>query len=183
MKGISETIIQRLASTTSVPQIAQVVANVEHFQIASQELERALTSLRHGTSTLVSHHLIFFCRSTQRGGLVRLSASKSLGSTLSRCIKRLTGLINSKLDQSFEFSLYNWTPQARENAPNMQLDELIGWLTTVVDSLAIQEQYKDEAYKAAFEYIADTLIVSNSLTKETFPHSCRIPGMSDRTGY
>lgn len=42
----------------------------------------------------------------------------------------------------------------------MQLDELINWLTTVVDSLAIQEQYKDEVYKAAFEHIADTLIVS-----------------------
>jgi len=42
----------------------------------------------------------------------------------------------------------------------MQLDELIGWLTTVVDSLSIKEQYKDEAYKGAFEYIADTLMVS-----------------------
>ncbi|XP_006460327.1 hypothetical protein AGABI2DRAFT_184813 [Agaricus bisporus var. bisporus H97] len=142
IKGIGETIVQQLATTTTVPQIAQIVTNVEHFQIASQELERALTSLR----------------STQRGGLVHLSASKSFESTLFHSIKRLTGLINSKLDQSFEFSLYNWTPQRRESAPNMQLDELINWLTTVVDSLAIQEQYKDEVYKAAFEHIADTLI-------------------------
>jgi hypothetical protein len=50
----------------------------------------------------------------------------------------------------------------------MQLDELINWLTTVVDSLAIQEQYKDEAYKAAFEHIADTLIVGSPLTKKQF---------------
>ncbi len=57
--------------------------------------------------------------------------------------------------------MYNWTPQTRENAPSMQLDELIGWLTTVVDSLSIKEQYKDEAYKGAFEYIADTLMVSH----------------------
>lgn len=101
-------------------------------------------------------------RSTQRGGLIRLSASKSLESTLSRSLKRLTGLINSKLDQSFEFSMYNWTPQNRESAPNMQLDELIGWLTTVVDSLAIKEQYKDEAYKCAFEHIAETFMVGPS---------------------
>jgi len=40
----------------------------------------------------------------------------------------------------------------------MQLDELIGWLTTVVDSLSIKEQYKDEAYKGAFEHIAETLM-------------------------
>lgn len=56
--------------------------------------------------------------------------------------------------------MYNWTPQKRESAPNMQLDELINWLTTVVDSLAIKEQHKDEAYKGAFEYIADTLMVN-----------------------
>ena len=99
-------------------------------------------------------------RSTQRGGLIHLSAQKSFESVLSKSIQRLTGLINSKLDQSFEFSMYNWTPQTRESAPSMQLDELIGWLTTVVDSLSIKEQYKDEAYKGAFEYIADTLMVS-----------------------
>ncbi|KAF9453043.1 exocyst complex component, sec15 subunit [Macrolepiota fuliginosa MF-IS2] len=146
IKSISDAILQRLATTTTVPQIAQLSTNIEHFQVACQELERALTSLR----------------STQRGGLIRLSASKSFGLTLSRSLKRLTGLINSKLDQSFEFSLYNWTPQKRESAPNMQLDELVNWLTTVVDSLAIKEQYKDEAYKGAFEYIAETLM--NCLT-------------------
>ncbi|KXN89604.1 Exocyst complex component 6 [Leucoagaricus sp. SymC.cos] len=144
IKSIGETIVQRLTTTTTVPQIAQLVTNVEHFQVACQELEHALTSLR----------------STQRGGVIRLSASVSFESTLSRSLKRLTGLINSKLDQSFEFSMYNWTPQKRESAPNMQLDELVNWLTTVVDSLAIKEQYKDEAYKGAFEYIADTLMAS-----------------------
>ncbi|KAF5363967.1 hypothetical protein D9756_000396 [Leucocoprinus leucothites] len=159
IKSICETIIQRLATTTTVPQIAQLVTNIEHFQVACQELERALTSLRYAFETLcLDENPMLRNRSTQRGGLIRLSASKSFESTLSRSIKRLTGLINSKLDQSFEFSMYNWTPQKRESAPNMQLDELIGWLTTVVDSLAIQEQYKDEAYKGAFEYIADTLM-------------------------
>lgn len=104
---------------------------------------------------------ILYDRSTQRGGLIHLSARKSFESILSHSIQHLTRLINSKLDQSFEFSMYNWTPQTRENAPSMQLDELIGWLTTVVDSLSIKEQYKDEAYKGAFEYIADTLMVSH----------------------
>lgn len=140
--SIGETIVQRLATITTVRQIAQSITNTEYFQAACQELELALTSLR----------------STQRGGLIHLSARKSFESILSHSIQHLTGLINSKLDQSFEFSMYNWTPQTRENAPSMQLDELIGWLTTVVDSLSIKEQYKDEAYKGAFEYIADTLM-------------------------
>lgn len=167
IRSIGETIVQRLANTTTVPQIAQLVTNVEHFQAACQELERTLTSLR-----FVSYQLCvpktrlepIHDRSTQRGGVIRLSASKSFESTLSRSLKRLTGLINSKLDQSFEFSMYNWTPQKRESVPNMQLDELINWLTTVVDSLAIKEQYKDEAYKGAFEYIAETLMVEYLVT-------------------
>jgi hypothetical protein len=44
--------------------------------------------------------------------------------------------------------------------PSMYLYELVNWLTTVVDSLAIQEAYKDEAYRGAVSYIAECLIVS-----------------------
>ena len=41
----------------------------------------------------------------------------------------------------------------------MYLYELVNWLTTVVDSLVIKENYKDEAYKGALEYIAECLMV------------------------
>lgn len=41
----------------------------------------------------------------------------------------------------------------------MYLYELVNWLTTVVDSLAIQEEYKDEAYRGAVAYIAECLMV------------------------
>jgi len=40
----------------------------------------------------------------------------------------------------------------------MYLYELVNWLTTVVDSLAILEEYKDEAYKGALGYISDCLL-------------------------
>ena len=42
----------------------------------------------------------------------------------------------------------------------MYLYELVNWLTTVVDSLQISEPYKDEAYRAATAFIAQSLMVS-----------------------
>jgi hypothetical protein len=86
-------------------------------------------------------------------------ATFSFEGTLSRSLKRITGLITSKLDQFFELSEYQWTPPNREDAPSMYLYELVNWLTTVVDSLVIKEAYKDEAYKGALEYIAECLMV------------------------
>ncbi|KAJ8093400.1 Rab GTPase-binding exocyst subunit S15 [Marasmius tenuissimus] len=64
----------------------------------------------------------------------------------------------SKLNDFFEPSEYDWTPSTRENAPGMYLIELVNWLTTVVDSLAIKDAYKDEVYKGAVSYIAECLM-------------------------
>ncbi|KAF8897720.1 exocyst complex component, sec15 subunit [Infundibulicybe gibba] len=139
IKHISETIGQRLAGTSTLSQIAQIVTNLEHFQVACLELGRSLTNLR----------------SAKRGGTIKLTASDSFQATLSRALTRITGLITSKLDQFFELSEYKWTPPTRENAPSMYLYELVNWLTTVVDSLVIKEAYKDEAYKGALAYIAE----------------------------
>ncbi|KAJ7178954.1 rsec15 [Mycena filopes] len=139
---ISQTIGKRLAGTSTLSQIAQIVTNLEHFQVACAELQRSLTNLR----------------SSQRGGSVTLTASVSFENTLSRALARITGLITSKLDDFFGLSEYDWTPQGREDAPSMYLYELVNWLTTVVDSLVIKESYKDEAYKGAVAYIAECLM-------------------------
>ncbi|KDR83938.1 hypothetical protein GALMADRAFT_236441 [Galerina marginata CBS 339.88] len=141
-KSISEAIGQRLAGTQNPTQIAQIITNLEHFQVACGELERSLTNLR----------------STQRGGIITLTASTAFEATISRSRARMSGLISSKLDQCFELSEYDWTPNARETSPSMYLYELVNWLTTVVDSLVIKETYKEEAYKGALGYITDCLM-------------------------
>lgn len=43
--------------------------------------------------------------------------------------------------------------------PSMYLYELVNWLTTVVDSLALMDAYKEEAYKGAIGYIAECFMV------------------------
>ncbi|KAG5651378.1 hypothetical protein H0H81_008877 [Sphagnurus paluster] len=142
MEHISDPIGKRLAGTSTLSQIAQIVTNLEYFQVACSELEGSIANLR----------------SAQRGGAIRLTARTSFETTLSRSLARITSLIASKLDQFFELSEYEWTPPSREDAPSMYLYELVNWLTTVVDSLVIKEAYKDEAYKGALEYIAGCLM-------------------------
>ncbi|KIJ70132.1 hypothetical protein HYDPIDRAFT_172026 [Hydnomerulius pinastri MD-312] len=138
---ISDSISKRLQSTSALSQIAQIVTNLEYFEIACTELGRSLTNLR----------------STQRGGTIRL-ASSPFSDPFQRSRKRITALITSKLDDFFDLSEYDWTPQGREETPSMYLYELVNWLTTVVDSLAIEDTYKDEAYKGAVGYIAECLM-------------------------
>lgn len=98
--------------------------------------------------------------STQRGGVIRLTAPDSFEGTITRSRARMSGLISSKLDQCFELSEYDWTPSTRETSPSTYLYELVNWLTTVVDSLVIKETYKEEAYKGALGYIVECLMVS-----------------------
>lgn len=101
-------------------------------------------------------------RSTQRGGTIRL-ASSPFSEPFQRSQRRITALITSKLDDFFDLSEYDWTPQGREEMPSMYLYELVNWLTTVVDSLALKDTYKEEAYKGAVGYIAESFMVHTLL--------------------
>lgn len=133
-----------MTDISTLSQLAQIVTNLEHFQLACGSLERSLTTLR----------------SSQRGGTIQLSSATAFGNTLNRALQRITAIITSKLDDFFGLSEYDWTPAQREDAPSMYLYELVNWLTTVVDGLVIKSAYKDEAYKGAVTYIAEGLMVS-----------------------
>ncbi|KIP10689.1 hypothetical protein PHLGIDRAFT_494456 [Phlebiopsis gigantea 11061_1 CR5-6] len=142
-KRILDNMARRAEATSNLSQIAQIVTNLEHFEVACSELERSLTNIS---------------RSSQRGGTIRVNASKAISSTLSRALARVNASITSKLDDFFGLSEYDWTPSTRETGPSMYLYELVNWLTTVVDTLVIQDAYKDDAYKSAVDYLADCLI-------------------------
>ena len=100
-------------------------------------------------------------RLNQNGGDVYVRAGTSFSSTLKHAIARITSLITSKLDD-FELAGYDPVPKQKAATASMYLYELVNWLTTVVDGLPIKDEYKDEAYKAAVQYIADILTVSGS---------------------
>ncbi|OCH92199.1 rsec15 [Obba rivulosa] len=139
---ISESIARRAQSTSNFSQITQIVTNLEHFEVACAELERSLTAIR----------------SSQRGGIIHITAAASFASSRSRVLQRVMASIQSKLDDFFGLAEYDWTPRTLEQSPSMYLYELANWLTTVVDSLVVKDEYKEEAYRSAVDYIADCFI-------------------------
>lgn len=99
-------------------------------------------------------------RASSRGTQIRLqSTDDDLNITLSKATDQLATLIKSKLDDFFELSEYDWTPPTAESSPNMYLYELVNWLMTIVDSLQLDGQYKDGAYKSALQHVATCLMV------------------------
>ncbi|KZS98038.1 exocyst complex component sec15 subunit [Sistotremastrum niveocremeum HHB9708] len=140
--SIVQNLVKRIDSTSSLSQIAMVATDLEYFQMACDELERTATSYR----------------TSQRQDAISLPrALEAIASAPSRATNRIEAVISSKLNDFLELSEYNFTPKNREDMPSMYLYEMVNWLTTVVDSLAIQERYKDEAYKSAIDYVAERL--------------------------
>ncbi|KAI0700779.1 rsec15 [Cytidiella melzeri] len=139
---ISESLARRAEATSNLSQIVQIVSNLEHFEVACTELERSLTNIR----------------SSQRGGAIRVNATRSFQTTLGRALAMVNKSINKKLEDFFGLSEYDWTPDTTEDGPSMYLYELVNWLTTVVDTLVIKEEYKEEAYRGAVKYLADCLM-------------------------
>ena len=114
-----------------------MITNLEHFESACPELERGLTALR----------------STQRGGKIRISSgAAAFADALAQARARVSAVITSKLDDFFGLSEYDWTPTMKNDMPSDYLTGLVAWLTTVVDSLVMREEDKQEAYRG-FDYL------------------------------
>jgi len=139
---ISNRIAERLPGISGLSQIAQVVSNLEYFEMVCVELGPKLTSIR----------------SSHRGGTLHLSSIASFSKTLLRAIHRINTIISSKLNDFFELAEYEWIPATREDTPSMYLYELVNWLTTIVDGLVVKYAYKDEAYNGAVSHVSECLM-------------------------
>ena len=81
------------------------------------------------------------------------SFTRTLGVTLDRIPKVISMKVNDLLSE------YEWTPQEPEGVPTPYLSTLFQWLTTVIDSLSLDQKYKDKAYEGATAYINDFYMV------------------------
>lgn len=98
-------------------------------------------------------------RSVQRGGVIHIrNAAPSFSQTLSTTLNRIPVVISKKLDELL--SEYDWTPYEAEGTPSPYLSTLFQWLTTVVDSLAVQTVHKEKAYEGALAFINRYFLVS-----------------------
>lgn len=90
------------------------------------------------------------------------TATGSFSKTLEATLGRIPKVISKKVDDLL--SEYEWTPQEPEGVPTPYLSTLFQWLTTVIDSLALDPKYKDEAYEGATAYINHFYMARMSLT-------------------
>jgi hypothetical protein len=93
-----------------------------------------------------------------------VSTNGALQYALQRASGQIFTLIKSKLDDFFGLAEYDWTPPLPGARPSMYLEELFHWLMTVVDSLLLDDKYKDAAFKAALDHVAGNLMVRSWLT-------------------
>ena len=84
--------MERLSSQY-LGQIVQILINLEHFEIACQELEQLLLAARSAVST---------------GENVVLSATEEFRSQKKTAEKRIFELVNSKIDDLIETAEYDW---------------------------------------------------------------------------
>lgn len=108
-------------------------------------------------------------RAVQRGGVVHIrnakdSFAKTLGVTLDRIPKVISRKVNDLLSE------YEWTPREPEGVPTPYLSTLFQWLTTVIDSLALDQKYKDKAYEGATAHINDFYMVGYPSSQGTASH-------------
>jgi exocyst complex component 6 len=89
---VCKSLVERLSSQY-LGQIVQILINLEHFEIACQELEQLLIRARSSTSA---------------GGPVKLKATDSFRDNKKTAEKRIFELVNSKIDDLIDTAEYEW---------------------------------------------------------------------------
>ncbi|KAG8805543.1 hypothetical protein FRC17_005461, partial [Serendipita sp. 399] len=142
-RHISDKIVAKLKeSQQGLSQIAQIVTTLEYLETACGEIEQNLASLR----------------STQRGGSIRLGSRPAFTEAIQLALNRINEVLSSKLESNFEASDFEWTPDRSSGGPSLYNIQMIMWLTTNIDSMSLQDVYKNAAYTGAIQYISDTLM-------------------------
>ena len=100
-----------------------------------------------------------------------MKAAGSFIATRTKAIARITEAMSSKLEL-FGLSEYDWTSPTRQDSPSVYLYELVNWLTTVVDSLALKDAYREEAYRGAVGYIASCFLVRRDFLPPSLCFCC-----------
>ncbi|WFC98728.1 Rab GTPase-binding exocyst subunit S15 [Malassezia yamatoensis] len=156
VQQISTHIRATVEQSHNLSQIAQIIVNVEHFQLACAELEVWLANLRNPKS----------------GGRLGLEASQHLAGTLEIAQKRIDTALFVKLDQFLDLLEYDWTPATpkRDTQAHVSgyLIDMIDWLSTMMESalVLLPSDAKAATFTSCFMHITNRLLNSMLLDRE-----------------
>ncbi|KIS66501.1 Rab GTPase-binding exocyst subunit SEC15 [Mycosarcoma maydis] len=149
-------------ASINLSQIAQIVVNAEHFNLACLELEKLLTALRapHG-----------------RGGKMSLDASHHFTATLRIAEDKINQAFAAKLDQFLGLAEYDFAPTpetARVRSMGRAthsawLQDTVDWLRTMMESVLVllPPGVKSIVYTAAYRHLSGSLLDRHLLSAET----------------
>ncbi|KAL8828890.1 MAG: hypothetical protein Q9170_006407 [Blastenia crenularia] len=148
---VCQSLVDRL-STQYLGQIVQILINLEHFEIACQELEQLLVAARSNASV---------------GGAIALKASEEFRSSKKTAEKRIFELVNSKIDDLIGTADYDWTAPNFEAEPSNYMQTLTRYLSNIMNTvlLGLPTEIKELIYFDALSHAA-TMILSLPLSPE-----------------
>lgn len=167
---VCKSLVERLSSQY-LGQIVQILINLEHFEIACQELEQLLIKDRANTSA---------------GGPVTLTATEQFRSNKKTAEKRIFELVNSKIDDLVDTSDYDWyvlwfqlccrganeicrmSPTKPERASSY-MQTLTQYLKNIMSStlLGLPREIKELIYFDALSHAANKILVRTIDPKTT----------------
>ncbi|ELQ42554.1 hypothetical protein OOU_Y34scaffold00203g43 [Pyricularia oryzae Y34] len=123
----------------------KILINLEHFEIACQELEQLLIRARSSTSA---------------GGPVTLSATEQFRSNKKTAEKRIFELVNSKIDDLVDTAEYEWTAANPQLEPSNFIQTLTRYLANIMSStlLGLPREIKELIYFDALSHAADKIL-------------------------
>lgn len=156
-QSLNELLVQQISVNTratvectgNLSQVAQIIINVEHFQLACHELEVWLAN----------------SRNPNRGGKISLEASEHLATTREIAQNRIESAMFVKLDQFLDLLDYDWTaaqPRTATYQASAYLRDMHDWLLTMMESalVLLSPETKAMTYKSCYIYIANRLLNS-----------------------
>ncbi|KAL1963202.1 hypothetical protein VTN77DRAFT_8635 [Rasamsonia byssochlamydoides] len=141
---VCETLVERLSSQY-LGQIVQILINLEHFEIACQELEVLLVSARSQNST---------------GGPISLNATTKFRNNKKAAEKRIFEVVNSKIDDLIETAEYDWMAPSEPTEPSNYMQTLTRFLSNIMNStlLGLPTEIKELIYFDALSHAANMIL-------------------------
>ncbi|GJJ72836.1 exocyst complex component 6 [Entomortierella parvispora] len=127
----------------NLSQIAQIIINLEYFQGACSDFESLLTE----------------SRSTSDTTKISLQATSLFRETRKNAEKRISELVNSKIDDMLELAEYDWLPTGIQELHSAYMQELVSFLSVVMGPTlqSLPDSIKTYVYYDALEHLAAML--------------------------
>ncbi|KAI9147903.1 Exocyst complex component sec15 [Paramyrothecium foliicola] len=141
---VCRSLVDRLNSQY-LGQIVQILINLEHFEIACQELEQLLIRARSSTSA---------------GGPLKLNATDEFRSNKKTAEKRIFELVNSKIDDLVDTAEYDWLATTVEPEPSSYMQTMTRYLSNIMNTtlMALPREIKELIYFDALSHAADKIL-------------------------